>query len=97
MRCNKRTCMSVAGLGLVVACLAAMARRKQHGGQGPAERPTMWDKMRKGMEEMPEDFPPRIMFDNVETTRANTQRILEILEGQGEAGPASGGEPPTSA
>jgi len=31
------------------------------------------------MEEMPEDFPPRVMFDNVEATRSNTERILEVL------------------
>jgi hypothetical protein len=45
-------------------------------------KPTMWDKMRKGMEEMPEDFPPRIMFDNLEATKANTERILTLLESE---------------
>ena len=89
--------MIVAGVGLVMACLAAMARKKEHGGKGPAERPTMWDKMRKGMEEMPEDFPPRVMFDNVETTRANTERILELLEEKDESEQASDGEAKTNA
>jgi hypothetical protein len=42
----------------------------------------MWDKMREGMEEMPEDFPPRVMFDNAEAARINTERILEKLEAQ---------------
>jgi hypothetical protein len=42
------------------------------------------------MEEMPEDFPPRVMYDNVETTRANTERILEILEANGDNGQAVG-------
>ncbi len=32
------------------------------------------------MAEMPEDFPPRVMFDNVAATREQTTRILEILE-----------------
>ena len=36
--------------------------------------------MRKGMEEMPEDFPPRIMFDNIEATKANTDEILTLLK-----------------
>ena len=45
-------------------------------------KPTMGDKMRKGMEEMPEDFPPRIMFDNLEATKANTERILTLLESE---------------
>ena len=31
------------------------------------------------MEEMPEDFPPRVMFDNVAATRANTDQILALL------------------
>ncbi len=44
-----------------------------------SERPTMWDKMRAHMEEMPEDFPPRIMFDNTQATRENTERILDLL------------------
>lgn len=35
------------------------------------------------MEEMPEDFPPRVMYDNVEAARANTERILEILDEKG--------------
>jgi hypothetical protein len=34
------------------------------------------------MEEMPEDFPPRIMFDNLEATKANTDRILTLLESE---------------
>jgi len=29
--------------------------------------------------DMPEDFPPRVMFDNVETTKANTEEILNLL------------------
>ena len=40
----------------------------------------MWDKMRQHMEDMPEDFPPRVMFDNVVDTKENTERILEILD-----------------
>ena len=29
-------------------------------------KPTIWDKMRGCMAEMPEDFPPRMMFEDVE-------------------------------
>ncbi len=89
--------MIVAGVGLVVACLVAMARKQQQGGQRAAERPTMWDKMRQGMEEMPEDFPPRVMYDNVETARVNTERILGILEGKGDSGQAGDDEAKTNA
>lgn len=93
MRCNKRTCVAVAGVGLVMACVLAMARKRQEGGQRAAERPTMWDKMREGMEEMPEDFPPRVMYDNVETARANTERILEILDENGDKGQTADDKP----
>ena len=80
MRCNKRTGMIIAAIGIVAVCLLSFGRKRQRQSESMAERPTMWDKMRKGMEEMPEDFPPRVMYDNVEATRANTDRILEILE-----------------
>ena len=68
----------LAMLMLVVgaACAAVSMRNRQS--TGP--RPSVWDKMRQHMEEMPEDFPPRVMFDNVATVRENTERILEILE-----------------
>jgi hypothetical protein len=59
-----------------VACAAVMKRKRQSAGP----QPSMWDKMREGMEAMPEDFPPRVMFDNVATVRENTERILKILE-----------------
>ena len=65
-----------------VACAALLVRKRQ----SADPRPSMWDKMRKHMEDMPEDFPPRVMFDNVVTARENTERILEILkEGGGVA------------
>ena len=35
----------------------------------------------KGMfEQMPEDFPPKRMIGGIEETRANTTRILELLD-----------------
>lgn len=67
-------------LVLGAACAAVMVRKRQLAGP----RPSMWDKMRQHMEEMPADFPPRVMFDNVATVRENTELILKILE-EGEA------------
>jgi len=64
----------VAALGAVAAVLVLRKRPER----GP--RPTMWDKMSKAMEEMPEDFPPRVMFENIAATRSNTERLLQILE-----------------
>jgi len=40
--------------------------------------------MRARMEEMPEDFPPRVMFDNAQAARDNTERILELLGQSGD-------------
>ena len=71
----------LAGVAIGAACVAVVARQRQTG----AERPSKWDRMRQRMEQMPEDFPPRMMFENVETTRANTERILELLEERGDA------------
>jgi hypothetical protein len=72
---NKKLLIAAVGGCAVVACVAAANKNKsQHG-----PKPTMWDKMREGMEEMPEDFPPRMMFDNIETAKANTEEILALL------------------
>ena len=74
---NKKLMIGAAA-GFAIAAVAAAAARK--GQQEPG--PTMWDKMRERMEEMPEDFPPRIMFDNIEATKANTEQILAMLEAE---------------
>ena len=66
----------IVAVALGAACATVMSRKRS----AETERPTMWDKMRTHMEEMPEDFPPRIMFDNAQAARENTERILEILE-----------------
>jgi hypothetical protein len=63
------------------ALAAAIAAAKKSAQAGP--KPEVWDKMRAKMEEMPEDFPPRVMYDNIEATKANTDKILELLQ-QGE-------------
>ena len=65
-------------VGVVGTVLLALKRRSD----GP--RPTMWEKMQERMDAMPEDFPPRVMFDNVAATRENTDRILELLEKSGD-------------
>jgi hypothetical protein len=44
------------------------------------KRRAMFQKMQAGMEAMPDDFPPVMMFKNVEATRENSERILELLE-----------------
>ena len=73
-----RKLLVIAAAAAAVACVMAFARKRQ----GPAGRAMMWERMRQRMEEMPEDFPPRVMFDNVQATRANTEKILAILESE---------------
>ena len=73
---NKKLLIGVAG-GVALAGAVAAAKSRSTG-----PRPTFFERMQSHMEHMPEDFPPRVMFDNVEATRANTDRILEILERQ---------------
>ena len=66
-----------AAAGLAVAAGIAAAKRCS---TGPP--PDMWAKMRERMEQMPEDFPPRMMFDNVQAIRANTEEILSLLRNE---------------
>lgn len=44
------------------------------------KRREMFEKMQAGMDAMPDDFPPVVMFNNVAVTRENSERILELLE-----------------
>jgi hypothetical protein len=44
------------------------------------QRRAMSQKVQACMEAMPDDFPPVRMFKNVEATRENSERILELLE-----------------
>ena len=72
---NKKLIVAgVAGCALAAA-IAAAAKKSSAG-----PKPEVWDKMRSKMEEMPADFPPRVMYDNVSATKANTDRILALLE-----------------
>jgi citrate synthase len=45
-----------------------------------AKRREMFEKMQAGIAAMPDDFPPVVMFNNVAAIRANSDRILELLE-----------------
>ena len=67
-------------IGAAAGCatIAAVATKKRFAGP----RATVSDKCASAMEKMPENFPPRMMFDNVQATRTNTERTLELLENQ---------------
>ena len=74
----------VAGVVLAVVLLV----KKSQSSRSPEERESrraekrreMFQKMQKGMEAMPEDFPPVAMFNNLAAIRENSERILELLE-----------------
>ena len=72
--------VAIAGMACCALAAAVAATRK---GVQTGPKPEVWDKMRAKMEGMPEDFPPRVMYDNIEATKANTDKILELLQ-QGE-------------
>ncbi len=80
----------LAVFGLVAGAVLAMVLlvKKSQSAGSPEEREArraekrreMFQKMQKGMEAMPEDFPPVAMFNNLAAIRENSERILELLE-----------------
>jgi hypothetical protein len=44
----------------------------------------------KAIAAMPDNAPPKWVFNNVTAIRANTERILELLEGRTAGGPPGG-------
>ena len=81
----------LAVFGLVAGAVLAviLLGKKRMPSESPQEREErkarkrqeMFEKMQAGMEAMPDDFPPMVMFNNVAATRENSERILELLEG----------------
>jgi hypothetical protein len=80
----------LAVFGLVAGAVLAVVLvvKKSQSSRSPEEREErkqkkrreMFHKMQKGMDAMPEDFPPVAMFNDVRATRENSERILELLE-----------------
>jgi citrate synthase len=83
--------LAVFGLvaGAVLAVILVLRKGQSSGSSQEREerrqekRRAMFEKMREGMESLPEDFPPVVMFNNVAATRENSERILELLETAG--------------
>lgn len=69
---------AIAGVG-TAACVAACAKSAGCSGGDVATKPTVWDKMRQGWDEMPPDFPLRVLFDDVEAMKANLDEIVTLL------------------
>ena len=74
-------------IGGAVVAAVFMAKKAQSTGSAEEreanradKRREMFAKMQAGMEAMPEDFPPVVLFNNVAAIRETTERILEVLE-----------------
>jgi ABC-type phosphate transport system substrate-binding protein len=80
--------LAVIGLVASAVLAAVILAQKNQSSESPQEREArrsekrraMSQKMQACMEAMPDDFPPVRMFKNVEATRENSERILELLE-----------------
>jgi succinate dehydrogenase/fumarate reductase flavoprotein subunit len=74
----------VAGAVLAAVILAKKSQSSESSQEREArqaeKRRGMSQKMQACMKAMPDDFPPVMMFRNVEATRENSERILELLE-----------------
>jgi hypothetical protein len=74
----------VAGVVLAAVILAKKSQSPESTQEREArqaeKRHVMSQKMQACMKAMPDDFPPVRMFKNVEATRENSERILELLE-----------------
>lgn len=68
----------VAGCALVVS-VAAWKRTRRSPQASLRMRGIMEDRMRQRIEQMPEDFPPRIVRDQIPAIKADTERILALL------------------
>jgi hypothetical protein len=78
--------------GIVIGAIAAVAFFvKKREDAIPAEerellrmekRQAVFEKVQEGFEAMPEDFPPVVMYNNLDTVLQNSERILEILESE---------------
>jgi hypothetical protein len=80
--------LAVFGLAAGVVLAVVLLVRKSQSSGSPEEREArraekrrqMFEKMQAGMEALPEDFPPVVLFNNVAATRETSERILELLE-----------------
>lgn len=79
---------ALAGLVVAAVVVAIAISRRGQSSESPEEREArraekrreMFAKVQAGMEAMPEDFPPVVMFNDVAAIRENSDRILELLE-----------------
>lgn len=79
---NTKLVIAALAGGAIVTAIAASA--KQCGGESSkeAKAAAKWEKMKHVMDEMPDDFPPRVMFDNLAAIRENTDQMLELLRAE---------------
>jgi hypothetical protein len=80
LRMDKKVLIGVVAGGVLIGCVVAQRRRSgSTPGASHQTRGLMEDRMRRRMDRMPEDFPPRIVRDYVPAIKADTERILDLL------------------
>jgi hypothetical protein len=79
----KRLLIAGGAVAGVAAGVAYLARRKMASGGGPD--------FARMVERMPDNAPPKWVFNNVNAIRENTERILQVLESR-PTGPGAEGE-----
>ena len=75
--------LAVIGLICGVGCAVILLVRKRQSSEPLQEREerrekkrrAMFQKIQEGMEAMPQDFPPVVMFDNVAAIRENSEQL----------------------
>ena len=75
--------LAVFGLVCGVGCAVILLVRKRQSSEPLQEREerrekkrrAMFQKIQEGMEAMPQDFPPVVMFDNVAAIRENSEQL----------------------
>ncbi len=75
---------AVAGAAAIAAISAARNKPAE-----TAPKPSIWEKIVVGMEDMPKDFPLRVMLDSIEAIRVNSDRTVALLEQRQAAAPVA--------
>jgi hypothetical protein len=78
-------------VGAIGAAAVVLAKRRMLSAGGAEPRPRRAARRRRfdleqWIERMPEDAPPKWIFNNITAIRENTERILQLLESERTSG-----------
>lgn len=81
-KCNVKKCLAVIAVAGGIVALALATKRQGQSDKATSSL-TVWEKLQEKMEAMPEDFPPRVMCNDIAAIRENTEQIRQLLEAGG--------------